>query len=399
MGKASLHKEEIELSILGPFDRFNYGDLLFPKMIIFAFEKLFPNEYSFNLYGLAAFDLTKRGGDEGKSIRYLYKELTKEKSINLVVAGGESIGLDWHFAFRYISKSFYFFSSIKYVRFLLRKLKIAKFILGGRTSIPFVISKTSASHHIIYNSVGSIFLEDDKIAKQLDPADYLAVRDHYSLQSLEKMHVSNLQLAPDCAAILSDVFHEEYFSKCRTIRNEVRTFIAHKYIVFQLFLNKGDDIFVIHNQLSHIKNIYNVNICLLVFADLPNNGDFKTVIKLMELDNSYIYFDKTGIDEIAFLLKNAFFYIGTSLHGIISSISFQVPFVGIQRFGSKVRYYLETWGSDNFNSVASIRDFARHVEKILNCNYQIDLEKIALDCKNKYYDSVRRINSLISNKD
>ena len=58
-----------ELIIYGPFDRFNYGDLLFPYMLEFAFKKLYPNEFSFKNFSLVAVDLRDKGGVKSANYR------------------------------------------------------------------------------------------------------------------------------------------------------------------------------------------------------------------------------------------------------------------------------------------------------------------------------------------
>ena len=88
-----------------------------------------------------------------------------------------------------------------------------------------------------------------------------------------------------------------------------------------------------------------------------------------------VYFDYNNIYETLYILKNATLYIGTSLHGAITAISYGIPHFALTNKIKKLVDFLETWGttdiiysnvdkiSDNYEEIAqNYIDFKRKVE-------------------------------------
>lgn len=77
--------KNIEFSIVGAFDRFNYGDMLFPHII----EKIMKNNFSnctLSYYGIRNSNFSKLGAKKTNSISDL-----QFKKNYVIIAGGDTI--------------------------------------------------------------------------------------------------------------------------------------------------------------------------------------------------------------------------------------------------------------------------------------------------------------------
>ena len=82
------------------------------------------------------------------------------------------------------------------------------------------------------------------------------------------------------------------------------------------------------------------------------------LIKIASLmKTNYFEIRNPNVFDIMWLIKHSKMYIGVSLHGAITAMSFNVPYVG---YGSlKLKYYFEQW-SDNkrFADIDKIKNTA-----------------------------------------
>src|SRR5690606_9384215 len=61
------------------------------------------------------------------------------------------------------------------------------------------------------------------------------------------------------------------------------------------------------------------------------------------LKHPYTVFEEVTIWDIMYLIAQAKVYMGTSLHGAITAMSYAVPYVGVAV--PKLNSYLQTWGT------------------------------------------------------
>lgn len=75
---------------------------------------------------------------------------------------------------------------------------------------------------------------------------------------------------------------------------------------------------------------------------LGHEDDVALEVIYKQIDDKDVVLVKSPtIWDIMSLIKNARLYVGTSLHGVITAMSFGIPFVGVEV--KKIRTYLETW--------------------------------------------------------
>src|SRR5690606_810698 len=95
-----------KLLIIGAFDRYNYGDLLFPLIIekqLDSYGKNFQYEY----FGIVESDLSKEGGKPTLGLDAFYEQLADpEQKASVIIAGGEALGVTWNSLYASLNKAF-----------------------------------------------------------------------------------------------------------------------------------------------------------------------------------------------------------------------------------------------------------------------------------------------------
>lgn len=348
----TIHMEKI--LIIGAFDRYNYGDLLFP-IILENQLNTYKLGFEFRFFGLIASDLSNEGGKPTEGLQAFYKACNDPKQkVHVIVAGGEALGVTWHSLLAALNKSYQ-----KIHRHHIRLSKfidlngIAKKLLKGKTTLPFVFTKKDfpGVKSVMLNSLGGSGLKKehferyDFLKEKLNQSDYLAVRDNTTLANLKENGVA-AQLFPDSAILMSEFYPIEVLEK--KITPEVRAYVkAHRenYVYFQI--NKKTTVGkegLIAAQLDKIYQNGKVEICLCPIGKALNHDDHLALAVVKEkMESPATYFDAENIWDIMYLIANSKAYIGTSLHGAITALSYAVPHVGLKV--EKLEAYLHTWGA------------------------------------------------------
>lgn len=109
-----------------------------------------------------------------------------------------------------------------------------------------------------------------------------------------------------------------------------------------------------------------------------------------------VYFSsKLTIWDIMYLIGESRLFIGTSLHGVITSMSYKTPYIGI--LVEKTIRYINTWGINDNNAISRDFDVLKKVEILLNQtvvssdNYELSYTKQ----KDEVYNSFSRMKKLI----
>lgn len=342
-----------KLLIIGAFDRYNYGDLLFPLILekqLDTYGKNFQYEY----FGLIKSDLSKEGGKPTLGLADFYEQCHHpDQKVSVIVAGGEALGVTWNSLYAALSKPF---QKIHRHHVRISKVidlnKMAKRLLNGKTTLPFVFDKTDfpGVKRVILNSLGgsgiskALFDRFGFMQGKLQQADYLAVRDKVTKDNLQQNKVT-AHLFPDSAVLMSKFYTHQVLEK--SVTKAVREYVqANKgnYVFFQI--NKktttGKEA-LIAQELDKIYTEGQTLICLCPIGKALNHDDHEALKAVQSrLQSPSTYFDADNIWDIMYLIANSKAYVGTSLHGAITAMSYAVPHVGL--VVEKLDAYLATWG-------------------------------------------------------
>jgi len=395
-------KKTKRIYLFGPHDRFNYGDLLFPILLEYAIGLKSNNDYLFIKASIVDSDLSKRGAFKSVS----YKKFKKGINPNdiLIVTGGQSLKARWKILLSFIKWWYNEIAKRPRIFKIFKKFNLEKKIFGAGSEFPFCINKNEyhESIKIMYNSVGGgVDLNESQI-KNLNDSDYVAVRDLMSFNFLKEKLSRQVHLVPDSAIILSDVFPLEGILKRNFLKNtRVVNFIEKKenYIFFQISKarvnNKLDDIVKELEALSK-KSLNRIVLCPIGTA--LGHEDHKALkIIHQKLNCKKAFFDSPTLQDILLLLIHSKLYIGSSLHGAITAMSYGIPYITLDKRQKKIQSYLKTWSIDNLSKVHEVDRFSTQALIYLETKKYLKeeiLEKSKIQ-KEIYYQSIERMINLM----
>ncbi|MEX2593375.1 MAG: polysaccharide pyruvyl transferase family protein [Anditalea sp.] len=342
-----------KILIIGAFDRYNYGDLLFPLIIEKQLDTYNKN-FQYEFFGIIRSDLTEEGGKPTLDLKAFYEACNNpQQKVSVIVAGGEALGVTWNSLLAALNKPFQRVHKhhVRISNYLDLNF-VAKKILKGNTTLPFVFDKDDfkSVNKVILNSLGgsgiktALFDRYNFMKSKLQKVDYLAVRDKITLGNLKQNDVQ-AHLFPDSAILMSEFYPLEVLEK--SVTKEVLEYVQQnkgEYIFFQI--NKKTTVgkeLLIANELDKIFRQDHTEICLCPIGKALNHDDHEALQAVKQkLESPSTYFDAENIWDIMYLIAHSKAYIGTSLHGAITSMSYAVPHVGLTV--EKLDAYLDTWG-------------------------------------------------------
>lgn len=343
-----------EIALIGAFDRNNYGDILMPIVFTRYFEKKYPDllkKYSFRYYGLKESNMEKYCGYSTEALSNIYAN----KQIDYaVVVGGDT--LPCRYGNMYIhfiedskkEKRYQFYD--RYFRPCFEKY--AKKQLKGREIKPWILDLKEYNIKTIYNTVGGLLtnrkllFHKNSIKETLNDSTYLSVRDTGTKKYLDKLGVKN-ELYPDSVIILSECITEDDFNKyvSENIKKTIEEY--DNYFVLQISeaASKGE----IDNTILEIEKIYNeagMKCILLPIGRASGHNDQIPLEKIKNGVKTPVFLpNDNNIFETAYIIRNSKFFCGTSLHGIITSISYGIPHMALTNKIGKLIRFINTWNT------------------------------------------------------
>jgi hypothetical protein len=138
------------------------------------------------------------------------------------------------------------------------------------------------------------------------------------------------------------------------------------YILVQLGVSKGPvDMKRFADVLEKIRasiGIKKIVCCPIGLA--PGHEDNKILKELVSILPESRLFMPTNLFEIMSCIAHAKIFMGTSLHGVITSYSFQVPFIALNTDIKKIDAYIKSWMTDFSSGSCDFYDFEGMVELI-----------------------------------
>ncbi len=349
---------ENNILIIGAFDRYNYGDLLFP-LVIEEQLKTYGQHFNASFFGIVNSDLSALGGKPTADIQAFYRQCDQNNGhTSIIVAGGEAVAVTWNSLLLALNA---WFKRTHRFHHRINKVidlnKVAKRLLHGQTELPFVFAKSDFKHvnNVIFNSLGgseldpSIFGRFPNLRDNLQRVDYFAVRDRATQANMASQHIET-HLYPDSAVLMSKFYPNTVLVE--RVSTEVKNYVAEKqgqYVFFQIKNNHAkNNEEIIARQLDLIAEHPDTHLCFCPIGKALNHDDHIALQRIApQLQKAPAVFDEVNIWDIMYLIANARVYMGTSLHGAITAMSYAVPYVGVNVV--KLNSYLNTWGIDGLN--------------------------------------------------
>ena len=342
--------DALKINIYGAFDRFNYGDLLFPIVIKKALDERLGKQH-FAYYGLIDSDLTLFGGVPTTAIRRRFHvaPMGDQKEV-FIIAGGEVLSTSMYFIHQCLVNN-------DFARKVFSRLRsmfggdfsnaLSRRFLARELVFPFVIDKAllPGVSCIIYNAVGGKLPEKDRplMAQYLRQADYISVRDMDTLESLKKA-IPDIDpfLFPDSASVMSQYFPIDILSSMISPETEdMLNTCRNGYICFQIAASSyrvAPE--VIRKQLAVLSRTTGLPVLLLPIGRAPWHH-YQKVLRSYPFEARHPCFmpSENRIYDILALISHSRLFVWASLHGAITSMSYSVPYVAIGPHLHKVKRY------------------------------------------------------------
>ncbi|OMH26632.1 polysaccharide pyruvyl transferase family protein [Motiliproteus sp. MSK22-1] len=399
-----------DIILYGAFDRHNYGDLLFPLVMQRLIKNRHQNSRIF-IAGMIESDLSRYGALKTDSIKNSLRK--SSDSAVIILAGGHIIGCTWIPAIRYLIPHIFesFFRRIVCRYFSKQLLYFSKKYIGINSDFPFQPIDQDLSDHrsVIFNSVGAIstseisndYINDFK--ESLNKASYISVRDTRSKEGISDCCKSDIFLSPDSATMIVDLFSEEEIN--RNTNKETLSLInelKNSYIVFQISkVNSnlyGDDFSKSISELYHTTKLPIVFIAIGNAAGHRDIDGIHKIIKNLTPDVKYHIYEDGGVFEIMNLIKNSSCYCGTSLHGIVTSMSFSIPRVGLLPKIQKQVNYMDTWDLPEMPRAVLPENLTESVIKSMNIDKKL-MKDLSRSLISKYMDNFDKMSPFMVDQD
>ncbi|RST74171.1 polysaccharide pyruvyl transferase family protein [Siminovitchia acidinfaciens] len=392
-----------KVALLGAFDRFNYGDLLFPIILEKYLKENLKIQCEFEYYGLIQSDLTSLGGKKTNAIDELYLNNAFKKDDCLILVGGEMLGATWYQMILCLIESKFLSFSYKVAKKLTSEKRVSNFLqkkMNVPNSLPWVINPENfdAPVKVMYNAVGGSSIpalhnsEKHYLSQAMERAKYISVRDKISKDNLENASVNKRKIKefPDSAIIMSDMFQKEQLPT--KFNKEALNWLNKNkpYLVFQVNNDIGKNkVNLIGKQLLDIHNKTGFEIVLLPIGTAANHEDHIPLKKIYDYLGrpSFVFLpQKENIYEIMGLIAYSQIYIGTSLHGAITALSYNVPHLAFTDTITKLIEFIKTWEPEEGLIYTNVNDMSNNImEKVKTFNtgkskrYTFTLKKLAYE--------------------
>ena len=393
-----------KIALFGPHDRFNYGDLLFAIMLEHGLNKVSPNSFDFTKYSLVEADFTAKGGFKTFAYKRLKKDINSKNIDTVIVAGGESLRADWNGLYSFISPIYFKIFRHPRIPNFFKKNEWVKYFLGGVSDNPFLVNKSDFGNNInvIYNSVGGgTNLSKDRL-EILKRGDYLSFRENKSFQFVkDNLSEKDVFLVPDSAIIMDDIYPKADFLSSEKIPLEIKEILKSKYVFFQISKYKNDNkLAEIAQQLKSLAETKGMKIVLCPIGTAKGHEDHIPLEEIYQnIKEHSILIKDVSVDIIMALIAYSQLYIGNSLHGIITAMSYRLPYVALNKKQIKIIYYLDSWAIDGLKEVQDTDIFLGTAQFCLeDQTLSAQIDEKTIQQKDLYYSSLKRISKIILEK-
>lgn len=393
----------MKVALVGAFDRNNYGDILMPIVMTNQMREVFKN-VEIEYFGLSDSKMEYTGGYNTRA----FSEIYREKFDAVIYVGGEILTSKYTGMYLNLQKSKIKIFMYKCLRRLFndKTENHCRKLLGGKSLKPWITNKNDLGcKALIYNTIGGdIYFGTNnqnkkEVEKNIELADYISIRENESYRVIKNIN-QNTKLYPDSVVALSVLIHNRDIEKklSKEIKNEINK--KNNYFVFQVNIKNGkNNIKNISNQIKDIYQKTGMKCVLLPIGYAQGHEDNVVLKKIYNKinDENIVYMPSfNNIYETIYIIKNSKLYVGTSLHGAITAISYNVPHIALTSNIKKLLYFLKTWKTTPIINT-EIEEMSKNVQKIIKDyrNAKVMVTKSSSKMVNLVKENFNNINLLL----
>ncbi|MBU2979978.1 polysaccharide pyruvyl transferase family protein [Alteromonas sp. C1M14] len=284
-------------------------------------------------------------------------------------------------------------------------------VIAGPTTIgkyPFTLSRVEVGNtrKIVYDSVDtSHFVDGAETAKfvpvneLLSETCSLSVRDKCSQIQLQRVGCRGPQLAPDLTTVMSSYISvAELENKSSYVAKQIIENYINGYLVVQLAQEelKGKEA-VLAKGLSETSLTLDLPI-VFITNGIEQEGDSKldgidSIVSLLDDKITYSIHADGNIFDVISLIRNGSCYCGSSLHGLITAMSFSVPRVALLSSSEKQINYMDTWDLSHMPRVVTPAQLPVAVATAIDTPSE-DLTLLSHNLTHTYLDRFKGLSAL-----
>lgn len=371
------------ISLVGAFDRFNYGDVLFARVAEHMVRQSLPDA-EIDFYALRAADLRDEGGVVCKPLSALYAQRIPPDTRHLVImTGGELLAPSWgqmveHLVPPGLSKMLLWVhhrTSYPLWTPLWRRVFSCK-NLQPWTLDPRDLPSGREPAQVVYNAVGGVRtgrLGKRVIAWQaeaLKRATWLTVRDNPTAQAVAGRGLPAPQVVPDSAVTMADLVPDDVLKRERATILAAAGLEDRPYLCVQLaerWSRDRDD--VVAEQLREVHRRTGLQVLSFAIGRASAHDDQITSSRLQTRLRDAPWFgvapETMTVDQVMALIAGSQAYVGTSLHGYITAFVFQRARVGLEPSVKKVAGFRDAWDNPEMPAGQQVERIADSVDQAL----------------------------------
>jgi len=369
------------------FDRHNYGYILFPLIHTNVLITAGIQPEKIKYVAVSQSDMSSVGGYKTISVKNLLLKEMDQNSL-IVLCGGDILSADWllmlgNLSSPWVNKAFRIGRRLLGVGI---SNILAKILLKQINLYPYVIGKRDTQASVIYTAVGGAGFGGNphhiqNVVDILATCQSVSVRDNDVKNLLSRFGLS-VRLVPDTALPMSRIYPHEKLQerKWQSQTDTSADFKFDKYYSFQGAKRLlSDDISSIVEQIEHV---YHKTGYAPLFVPIGRAADHEDHIPLRKIFDALrakgcacAFLNSEHVLDIMASLAFAHCYIGTSLHGAITTYSFGKKVIAIQSSNvPKLKDFLNTWVNAGDFYLSDTCAFESQLTDILTTNTQFHSE-------------------------
>lgn len=387
----------LKVAVAAASDRYNYGDVLLP--IVFeqylkraARKRGEERGIEVSQFALFNADLTSVGGLKVEALSKV------DGSYDcVVIAGGEVLAVGYitmHLSTgpgKVLTAAERLLRKVPPTRPLLERFLQKAVCHRKNAGMPWMYHPLRPDQKVFYNAVGgaNFSANPESCIKEwkdvVSRSAMFSVRDRKTLNGLNSSGINRstsgeIEMIPDTAIVMDSIYTEEVLRL--NVRQEYIELAGQDYFVLQVNNNIGKRIpDELDEAVKRVCEEQNLRCVLLPIGRAARHDDVIPLEALhRRLPGITTLIGDNNISETIWIISRAKFYIGSSLHGAITAMSYHKPHTALTKASGKLGSYLEQWGTtalpyvDSADEIAAFADRAVHDPSVIECG-QIDTMK------------------------
>ena len=309
--------EKRKIVLLGPHDRYNFGDLLFEKVVSKLLQtKAGYHDHEIVRAGIISVNMSAYGGPANVLSMRKVQEMSRKSSngpFDIVYTGGEALGCGYDCAVGMMPS--------KEMQTMAEAEKIYDCAYLAPKNLLLPLGNSTRKNQAVVNSVGGYHsFKHPACQKAVDTADYVSFRDE------------DPGGVPDSAVMVRELFGDHVSSVATTVLKELfpdgakRKYIAVQHKIEMMKLGTEENKSSLAQALDEVSKQSNCTIVFFVAGTAPSHDSLEVYRKVAsEMTAPSIVYEAKHVWKVVALLSEAEAVLSSSLHVRIMAFIFLKP--------------------------------------------------------------------------